>query len=149
MSRTVSRSSSTGSFRCSVATVASLTFRLSTWMVRYEIARQKAIDAWMDITTPRPEPAGEEVQAKVRRLREAAQARQRVEARQTCIRAPAGLEAHVNAVGLPEATEAMNEATVETVWRGTRRARVGLFPISNNLAAVMALVTAGLRGRPS
>ena len=38
----------------------------------------------------------------------------------------------------------MNEAAMETVWRGTRRARIGLFPTSDNLAALVALVMADL-----
>ena len=53
------------------------------WMVRYKIARQKAVDAWLDIATPRPDLAGAPVQAQVERLREAARARLRAEARQT------------------------------------------------------------------
>ena len=39
---------------------------------------------------------------------------------------------------------AMTEAAIETVWRVNRRARVDLFPTSNNLAALMALVLADL-----
>ena len=56
----------------------------------------------------------------------------------------AGLVAHVDAVALPNATPAMTEASVETVWRVHRRARVAQFPISDNLAALMALVMADL-----
>ena len=48
------------------------------------------------------------------------------------------------AVALPEATEAMREAAVETVWRVRRRARANQFPISDNLSALMALVMADL-----
>ena len=45
---------------------------------------------------------------------------------------------------LRAATPAMTEAAVETVWRVHRRARVGQFPITDNLAALMALVMADL-----
>ena len=38
----------------------------------------------------------------------------------------------------------MTEAAVETAWRTARKARVSQFPISNNLAALMALVMADL-----
>ena len=51
-------------------------------MVRYEIARQKAIEAWLDITTTRPDPAGTQVTAEVDRLRDAAREQLRVEAQQ-------------------------------------------------------------------
>ena len=54
------------------------------WIVKNEIARLKAVDAWLDLTTPRPDPASAEV------------------------------------------------------WRVHRRARVGQFPIMDNLAALMA-----------
>ena len=77
-------------------------------------------------------------------LREAAQARLRAEAWQTHIGALAGLEAHVNALGPLDATDAMNEAAIETVWKMNRRGRVDLFLISNNLAALTALVMADL-----
>ena len=33
------------------------------WMVKYDMARQKAIEIWLDITTPRPDPAGAQVTA--------------------------------------------------------------------------------------
>ena len=75
------------------------------WMVRYEIARQKAVDAWLDITTPRLASDNHALQAEVERLREAARTRLRAEARQSYIGAPDGLQAHVKAVGLPEATD--------------------------------------------
>ena len=44
------------------------------WMVGYEIARQKAIDAWLDITTPKPDvaAAAAAVATKIDRLRDAA-----------------------------------------------------------------------------
>ena len=45
------------------------------WMVRYEIARQKAIENWLDITTPRPDPAVAAVTVEVERLRNAARER--------------------------------------------------------------------------
>ena len=38
------------------------------WMVKYEIVRQKAVDAWLDLTTPRPDPAGAQVTAEAQRL---------------------------------------------------------------------------------
>ena len=33
------------------------------WMVKYEIARQKAVDAWLDATTPKPPPDHADVTA--------------------------------------------------------------------------------------
>ena len=54
------------------------------------------------------------------------------------------MAAAVEAVPLPEATEAMREAAVETVWRVRRRARANQFPISDNLSALMALAMADL-----
>ena len=54
------------------------------------------------------------------------------------------LAAAVEAVALPEATDAMRQAAIETVWRVNRRARVNQFPISDNLSALMALVMADL-----
>ena len=38
----------------------------------------------------------------------------------------------------------MTQAAIETVWRSARRARINQFPISDNLAALMALVMADL-----
>ena len=58
-------------------------------MVRYEIAKQKAVDAWLDSTTPRPDPAGAPVTAEVDRLRDAARVGLRAEARQTYVGARA------------------------------------------------------------
>ena len=110
------------------------------WMVKNEIAGQKAVDAWLDFATPRPDPAGEDVAAEVQRLRETASDRLRTAARQTYVGAPAGLETHVNAIGLSDATAAMTEAAVESVWRTAWRAWLGLLPISDNLAVLMALV---------
>ena len=52
------------------------------WMVTCKIAKQKAIEAWLDITTPRPDPAGTQVTAEVDRFRDAARERLRAEARQ-------------------------------------------------------------------
>ena len=98
--RIANLSFSTGSFKYFVAIGARRIFSAG-W---YERARQKVADAWLDITTLRPDPAGPPVAAETQRLREAAQARLRAEARQTCIGAPAGLEARVNAIGLPDAT---------------------------------------------
>ena len=54
------------------------------------------------------------------------------------------LAAAVAAVALPEATEAMRQAAIETVWRVNRRARINQFPISDNLWALMALVMADM-----
>ena len=84
------------------------------WIVRYEIARRNAVDAWLDITAPRP---GADHHAEVERLREAARGRLRAEGRQTYIGAPDGLQAHVVAVALPEATAATTETAIETAWR--------------------------------
>ena len=114
------------------------------WMVKYEIARQKAVDAWFDATTPKPAADHHEVTAQVARLREAARDRQRAEVRRDWVGAPDGLAAAVAAVALPEATEAMTQAAVETVWRTRRRGRVNLLPISDNVSALMALVMADL-----
>ena len=85
------------------------------WMVRYEIARQKAGDAWLEITTPRPDPADAAVTAEVDRQRDAARERRRTEARQTYVGAPAGLQAHVDAVARLDAPDAMRETAIETV----------------------------------
>ena len=114
-------------------------------MVRYEIARQKAIDAGLDITTPRPAADHHTLLAEVERLREAARTRLRAEARQTYVGAPDKPQAHVNAVGLPEATAAMTEAAIETVWRVNRRARVHLWCTCPTILQLsMALVVADL-----
>ena len=122
-------------------------------MVNYEIARQKAVDAWLDATTPRPPPDHADVAAQVQLLREAARTRLRAEVRRTWDGAQAGLAAAIEEVALPEATAAMTEAAVEAVWRVRRRARADQFPISDNLSALMALVMADLsetqRGRHS
>ena len=83
------------------------------WMVRYEIARQKAVDAWLDATTPRPIVGEAVVTAQLDRLREAARDRQRQEVRQDWVGAPGDIAAAVNAVALPEATDAMREAAIE------------------------------------
>ena len=61
------------------------------WMVKYEIARQKAGDAWLDATTPRPIIGEAEVTAEVEQLRNAARDRLRAEARQTWLGPLAGL----------------------------------------------------------
>ena len=72
---------------------------IQRWMVKHEITKQKAIDAWLDLTPPRPDPAGTQVVAETQRFREAAaRDRLRAEAKQTYVGAPAGLEAHVNAI---------------------------------------------------
>ena len=114
------------------------------WMVKYEIARQEAVDAWFDATTPKPIAGEAAVIAQVDRLREAARDRQRAEAGRDWAGAPGDLAAAVAAVAMPEATDAVREAAIETVWRVNRRARVDQFPISDNLSALMALVMADL-----
>ena len=105
------------------------------WMVKYEIARQKAVDAWRDATTPKPAIDGEAPVAQIGRLREAARERLRAKARRDWAGAADGLAAAVAAVALPEATDAMRQAAIETVWRVNRR---------DNLSALMALVMADL-----
>ena len=113
-------------------------------MVKYEIARQKAVDAWLDATTPKPLEGEAAIVAQIARLREAARDRQRQETRRDWVGPAGDLAAAVAAVALPEATDAMREPAIETVWRVQRRARVDQFPISDNLSALMALVMADL-----
>ena len=74
------------------------------WMVRYEIARQKAVDAWLDATTPKPIPGEADVTAEVERLRAAARERIRTDALQNWLGPAAGLQAHLDGIALPEAT---------------------------------------------
>ena len=81
-------------------------------MIKYEIARQKAVDAWLEATTPRP-PAD--------RLRDGSRDRQRLEVRRDWVGPPGELAAAVNAVARPEATEAMRHSAIEHVWRAQRR----------------------------
>ena len=52
------------------------------WMVRYEIARHKAVDAWLDLTTPRTDvaAAAAAVVAEIDHLQDAARERLRAEA---------------------------------------------------------------------
>ena len=114
------------------------------WMIKYEIARQKAVDAWLEATTPRPAADRADVAARIDHLRDAARDRQRLEVRRDWVGPPAELAAAVNAVARPEATEAMRHSAIEHVWRVQRRARADLFPISDNLSALMALVMADL-----
>ena len=61
------------------------------WMVKYEIARQKAVDAWLDATTPKPIVGEAEVTAQVERLQEAARDRRRAETRRDWAGAPGDL----------------------------------------------------------
>ena len=82
--------------------------------------------------------------AQIDRLRDAARDRQRLEVRRDWVGPQAELAAAVNAVARPEATEAMRHSAIEHVWRVQRRARANLFPISDNLSALMALVMADL-----
>ena len=98
----------------------------------------------MRATTPKPIAGEAAVVAPVERLREAARDRQRAEVRRDWAGAPGDLAAALAAVALPEATEAMRQAAIETVWRVNRRARIDQFPISDNLSALMALVMADL-----
>ena len=62
--------------------------------MKNEIARPKAVDAWLDITTPRPDAAGAAAQVDVDRLRQAARVCLQTEARQTHVGALDGLQAH-------------------------------------------------------
>ena len=98
------------------------------WLIKYEIARSKAIEAWLATTTPRPAADHADVIAEVNRLRKAEQDCRRTEVRQTFSGPQAGLQATIDAVRVPDATDAMREAARETVWRRHRGARVGLFP---------------------
>ena len=114
------------------------------WMVKYEIARQKVVDAWLDATTLKPVVGEAAVAAQVERLREAARERLRAETRRGWAGPAAGFATAVEAVALPEIIDAMRQAAIETVWRVNRRARVDQFPISDNLSALVALVMAVL-----
>ena len=114
------------------------------WMVKYEIARPKAVDAWLDATTPKPIIGEAAVTAEVERLQNAARDRLRTEAQQAWLGAPADLQAHLDGIiiALPAATDAMRQTAIETVWRAARRAKIAAFPISDNFSALMALVMA-------
>ena len=114
------------------------------WMIKYEIARQKAVDAWLEATTPRPAADHADVVTQIDRLRDASRDRQRLEVRRDWVGPPGELAAAVNAVARPEATEAMRHSAIEHVWRAQRRGRADQFPISDNLSALMALVMADL-----
>ena len=48
-------------------------------MIKYEIARQKAVDAWLEATTPRPPADHADVIVQIDRLRDAARERRRLE----------------------------------------------------------------------
>ena len=61
------------------------------WIVRYEIARQKAVDAWLHATTPKPIIGEAAATAEVERLRNAALEGFRVAARQAWLGPAAGL----------------------------------------------------------
>ena len=114
------------------------------WMIKYEIARQKAVDAWLEATTPRPAADHADVIAQIDRLRDAAHERRRLEVRRDWVGPQADLAAAVNAVARPDTTDAMRHSAIESVWRVQRRGRVDQFPISDNLSALMALVMADL-----
>ena len=113
-------------------------------MIKYEIARQKAVDAWLEATTQRPAADHADVIVQIDRLRDAAHERQRLEVRRDWVGPPADLAAAVNAVARPDATDAMRHSAIETLWKVQRRARANQFPISDNLSALMALVMADL-----
>ena len=109
------------------------------WMVRYEIARQKAVGQLMPGWTSQllePDIAGAPVQGSstgrsattsrscsTSSTRRSSSTTLRAEARQTYIGAPDGLEAHVNAVAPPAATEAMSVAAIETVWESGQESK--------------------------
>ena len=118
------------------------------WMVKYEIARQKAVDAWLEATTARPLEGEAAVVAQINPLRDAARECIRLETRRDWVGPPGELAAAVNAIERPEATEAMRQSAIEHVWRVQRRERADQFLISDNLSALMALA-ANHRGRHS
>ena len=62
-------------------------------MVKYEIARQKAVDSWLEATTARPLEAEAAVVAQINRLRDAARERQRLEVRRDWVGPPGELAA--------------------------------------------------------
>ena len=58
---------------------------------------------------------------------------------------PSGeLQAAFGAIADDDLTPAMVESAREIIWRRRRRDRAGLFPISDDLAALVALVMADL-----
>ena len=61
--------------------------------MKYEIARQKAVDAWLDATTPKPLEGEAAVVAQIARLREAARERVRQETRRDWVGAAGDLPA--------------------------------------------------------
>ena len=63
--------------------------------------------------------------AQIDRLRAAARDRERLEIRRDWVGDPGGLAGAINAVVIPEATEAMRHSAIEHVWRAHRRARGG------------------------
>ena len=58
---------------------------------------------------------------------ESASDRLRAEARQAWLGRVAGLQARIEAIAAPEASDAMRQAALETVWRTARRARINQF----------------------
>ena len=54
------------------------------WLIKYEIANSKAIEAWLDVTTPRPAADHADVIAEVDRFRQTEQDHCRAEVRQIC-----------------------------------------------------------------
>ena len=122
------------------------------WMVRYEIARQKAVDAWVDVTTPRPIIGEAAVTAEVEQLRNAALDWLRAEPRSAWLGPPAGLQAHVDAIAQPEFSDAMRQLALRQCGEPRERARANQIPISDNLSALMALswqTWVNLKERPS
>ena len=117
------------------------------WLTNYEIARGKAIEAWLDISTPRPVEDHADVVAEVNRRRQAEQERRPAEVRQTfagpleVFKEPS-TQSHYQML----LTLCVKQAR-ETVWRRHCRGRVGLFPTTENLEAIMALVMADLTER--
>ena len=65
-----------------------------------------------------------DVTAEVERLQDAARERLRTEAHQGWLGPAADLQAHRNGIVRPEATDAMRQVAIETVWRAARRARL-------------------------
>ena len=65
------------------------------WTVKCEIAHQKAVDAWLDATTPKPLEGEAAVVAQINRLRDAARDHQRQEVRRDWAGAPGDLAAAV------------------------------------------------------
>ena len=59
---------------------------------------RKAVDAWLEATTPRPAVDHADVAAQIERLRAAARDRARLEVRRDWVGDPAGVQAAVDAI---------------------------------------------------